>query len=104
MNSDIIITGVIGLITTIGGSWSSWVFARKKYNAEVDGTKIENLAKIIEVQNEQIKNLQERLNTSLERNKQLESELIDVRKQVSELMMKLIDKHIVLDIKNNSDE
>lgn len=95
MNSDIIITGVVGLLTTIGGSWSSWIFARKKYNVEVDTTRIENLAKIIEVQNEQIKNLNERLNASLDRNKQLESEVIELRKQVSELMMKLIDKHIV---------
>ena len=95
MDFDVIITGGVGIITTIVGSWSSWIFARKKYNAEVDSTKIENLAKIIDVQNEQIKNLQERLNNSLERNKQLETELIEVRKQVTDLMMKLIDQHIV---------
>ena len=91
MDFDVIITGGVGIITTIVGSWSSWIFARKKYNAEVDSTKIENLAKIIDVQNEQIKNLQERLDNSLERNKQLETELIEVRKQVTDLMMKLID-------------
>ena len=95
MDFDVIITGGVGIITTIVGSWSSWIFARKKYNAEVDSTKIENLAKIIDVQNEQIKNLQERLDNSLERNKQLETELIEVRKQVTDLMMKLIDQHIV---------
>ena len=52
MDFDVIITGGVGIITTIVGSWSSWIFARKKYNAEVDSTKIENLAKIIDVQNE----------------------------------------------------
>ena len=99
MDFDVIITGGVGIITTIVGSWSSWIFARKKYNAEVDSTKIENLAKIIDVQNEQIKNLQERLDNSLERNKQLEMELIEVRKQVTDLMRRLIDQHIVDDNK-----
>ena len=77
MDFDVIITGGVGIITTIVGSWSSWIFARKKYNAEVDSTKIENLAKIIDVQNEQIKNLQERLDNSLERN-------LDIQKKIKQ--------------------
>lgn len=93
---DILITGGVGVVTTVVGSCTSWIFARKKYNAEVDSTKIENLAKIIDVQNEQIKNLQERLNNSLERNKQLEQEVIELRKQMSDLMMQLINRHIVI--------
>ena len=32
----ILITGGIGLVTTIVSSWASWFFARKKYNSEVD--------------------------------------------------------------------
>jgi predicted RNase H-like nuclease (RuvC/YqgF family) len=48
-NADIIITGGVGLATTVISSWSSWALARRKYNAEVDSTKIENLAKIIDV-------------------------------------------------------
>jgi len=57
MDFGVLLTGGVGIVTTVVGSWSSWIFARKKYNAEVDSTKIENLAKIIDVQNEQIKNL-----------------------------------------------
>ena len=44
----ILITGVIGLITTIVSGWTSWFFARKKYNTEVDSNEIENLKKSLE--------------------------------------------------------
>lgn len=99
MSIELITIIVSGAITIVSNG-ITWFLTRRKYNAEVDGSKIENLAKIIDVQNEQIKNLQERLNSSLERNKQLEQELIDVRKQVTDLMMKLIDQHIVSDEKD----
>lgn len=82
----IIITGIVGLISTIVGSWSSYVFTKKKYNAEVDGAKIDNLKQIIDIQNEQIKNLSERLDIVLERNKSLEAEIVEVRKQMFNVM------------------
>lgn len=104
MNEEVIITGFVGIITTITGSFTSWIFARKKYNAEVDSTKIDNLSKIIDVQNEQIRNLQDRLDASLERNKQLEKELIDVRTRVSNLMILLIEHHIIPDEKKDAEE
>jgi len=44
----ILITGGIGLITTIVSGWTSWFFARKKYNTEVDSNEIENLKKSLE--------------------------------------------------------
>lgn len=31
-----IIVGAVGLVTTITSGWVSWLFARKKYNSEVD--------------------------------------------------------------------
>lgn len=44
----ILITGGIGLVTTIVSSCTSWFFARKKYNTEVDSNEIENLKKSLE--------------------------------------------------------
>lgn len=82
----IILTGIIGLVSTIVGSWSSYIFTKRKYNAEVDGAKIDNLKQIIDIQNEQIKNLSERLDIVLDRNKQLEQEVVDVRRQMFNLM------------------
>lgn len=44
----ILITGGIGLVTTAVSGWTSWFFARKKYNTEVDSNEIENLKKSLE--------------------------------------------------------
>ena len=44
----ILITGVVGLVTTVVSGWTSWFFARKKYNTEVDSNEIENLKKSLE--------------------------------------------------------
>lgn len=44
----ILITGAVGLMTTIVSGWTSWFFARKKYNTEVDSNEIENLKKSLE--------------------------------------------------------
>lgn len=44
----ILITGSIGIVTTIVSGWTSWFFARKKYYTEVDSNEIENLKKSLE--------------------------------------------------------
>ena len=44
----ILITGAAGLVTTVVSGWTSWFFARKKYNTEVDSNEIENLKKSLE--------------------------------------------------------
>lgn len=44
----ILITGGIGLVATIVSGWTSWFFARRKYNTEVDSNEIENLKKSLE--------------------------------------------------------
>ena len=44
----ILITGAVGLVTTVVSGWTSWFFARKKYNTEVDSNEIENLKKSLE--------------------------------------------------------
>lgn len=39
----IIITGAVGIVTTLASSITTWFLARKKYNTEVDSNEIENL-------------------------------------------------------------
>lgn len=48
IDAGILITGAAGLTTTIVSGWTSWFFARKKYNTEVDSNEIENLKKSLE--------------------------------------------------------
>lgn len=48
MDIGVLITGGVGILTTILGSWASWFFTRKKFNSEVDSNEIENLKKSLE--------------------------------------------------------
>ena len=48
IDAGILITGAAGLVTTVVSGWTSWFFARKKYNTEVDSNEIENLKKSLE--------------------------------------------------------
>lgn len=44
----IVVTGAVGLVTTLASSITTWFLARKKYNTEVDSNEIENLKKSLE--------------------------------------------------------
>lgn len=57
----ILITGAVGLITTIVSGWTSWFFARKKYNTEVDSNEIENLKKSLEFYEDIVKDNNKKL-------------------------------------------
>ena len=84
---QVITTGLIGLITTVVGSWTSWIFAKRKYNAEVDNNLIENMQKSLEFYMKLSDDNKSRLDEALRRNDALEDEVRELRKQVSELMI-----------------
>ena len=41
--NEVVITGIIGVISTIISGGTSWIFARRKYNSEVDNNLIANM-------------------------------------------------------------
>ncbi len=57
----ILITGGIGILTTITSGWVSWFFARRRYNTEVDSNEIENLKKALEFYEKIVKDNNEKL-------------------------------------------
>ena len=61
MDVGILITGAVGLVTTVVSGWTSWFFARKKYNTEVDSNEIENLKKSLEFYESIVKDNNEKL-------------------------------------------
>ena len=85
----ILITGGIGLITTIVSSWTSWFFARKKYNSEVDSNLINNMKESLDFYEKLSTDNRERLEEVLKRNTKLEKEIGELRKQVFEVMTKI---------------
>ena len=86
MDLSIIITGVVGLITTIGSSWTTWFFTRKKYDSEVDSTNIQNMQETLEFYKKLSDYNKERLDEYLRRNEQLEEQVNKLKEQVFNLM------------------
>lgn len=83
---QVIVTGVVGLITTVTSGWISWLFAKKKYNAEVDSNVIENMKQSLEFYTKLSDDNKVRLEEALKRNEFLEEEIRQVRQQMFELM------------------
>lgn len=70
-NYEVLITGVIGLVTTITSGWVSWFFARKKYNSEVDNQVIVNMKESLDFYKSLSDDNKERLDQVLEQNKEI---------------------------------
>lgn len=82
----ILITGGVGIITTVISSWTSWFFARRKYNSEVDNNLIENMQQSLEFYKKLSDDNKNRLDEVLKRNAELKQEIRDLRKQMFSLM------------------
>ena len=85
MGIEIIITGAVGLVSTIVSSWASWVFARKKYNSEVDSNLIHNMQEGLEYYKQLSDDNKARIKAVLDENKQLFDENKQLRKDLEEL-------------------
>ncbi len=86
---DVLITGLIGLATTVVSSGTSWFFARKKYNSEVDLNLVEKMEKSLEFYKSLSDDNQSRLEEITERNNELDKEVQELRKQVLNLTMNI---------------
>lgn len=82
----ILITGGVGIITTVISGWTSWFFARRKYNSEVDNNLINNMKESLDFYEKLSTDNRERLEEVLKRNAELEQEIKDLRKQMFSLM------------------
>ena len=89
MDISILITGGVGLLTSIISSWTTWFFARKKYNSEVDLNLVEKMEKSLEIYKSRSDDNKNRLEEITERNNELEKEVQELRKQVLNLTMNI---------------
>lgn len=86
---SILITGGVGLLTSIISSWTTWFFARRKYNSEVDLNLVEKMEKSLEFYKSLSDDNKNRLEEITERNNELEKEVQELRKQVLNLTMNI---------------
>lgn len=97
--TEILITAGIGLVTNIVTGWSTWVFARKKYNSEVDHNIIENMKESLEFYESLSNDNKTRLTEALEENKELREcldEFLDENKLLKRDMEQLKNQMIKL--------
>lgn len=83
--TEILITAVVGLVTTIVSSWSTWVFARKKYDSEVDHNVIDNMKESLEFYEKLSNDNKERLTEAIKENKKLREDFNKVLKENEDL-------------------
>lgn len=89
MDISILITGGVGLLTSIISSWTTWFFARRKYNSEVDLNLVEKMEKSLEFYKSLSDDNKNRLEEITERNNELEKGVQELRKQVLNLTMNI---------------
>lgn len=95
--TEILITGGVGIVSSIISGWASWIFARKKYNSEVDGNLIENMQKSLEFYKNLSDDNEQRLDKVLEDNvalRQTVEELLRENKQLKREIDTLKDQVI----------
>ena len=84
--NEVVITGIIGVISTIISGGTSWIFARRKYNSEVDNNLIANMQQSLEFYKQLSDDNKSRLEEILKRNEQLEREVSELRTYMFGLM------------------
>ena len=86
IESGILITASIGIVTTFTSGFTAWFFARKKYNSEVDNNLIKNMQDSLEFYKKLSDDNKSRLDEVLKRNENLGEEVKELRQQVMGLM------------------
>lgn len=85
IDTGIIITGVVGLVTTIVSSLITWLLSRKKYNVEVNHDEIVNMKESLEFYKDLSESNQRTLTEILERSEELANTNIKLLIEVQNL-------------------
>ena len=96
LTNVVLITGILGIITSIISGWVSYFFTRKKYNSEVDLNLIEKMqgsldfyTKLSEDNKRILDETLTKLEESEKRNNALEDEIRELRNQMFTLMTQI---------------
>ena len=88
-NFAVLLTGIIGVITTVISGWTSWFFARKKYNSEVDNQLISNMKESLDFYKHLSDDNKERLTQVLEQNREISEQNAMLLEQNTKLENKI---------------
>lgn len=89
VDTGIIITGLIGIVTTVVSSFATWLFSRKKYNAEVSHDEIINMKESLEFYKDLSESNQKTLTEILNKSEELASANIKLLIEVQNLKVQV---------------
>lgn len=100
IETDVLITGAVGVVSSIISAWTSWFFARKKYNSEVDNQLIQNMNESLEFYKKLSDDNKSRLEDVLKRNDELEKRDERLEEEVRQLKTQMFNlmSQICLDL------
>lgn len=88
MDLGVLITAGIGIVTTFCSAFFTFLFSKKKYNAEVDSTQIANMQASLDIYQDMVKDLGKKLD--------LYSKIVDKNKaevmRLKSVVIKMIGK------------
>ena len=93
MDLGVIITAGIGIVVTFCSSLVTWIFSRKKYNAEVDSNTIQNLSSSIEVYKIIVSDLEKKIDSYIQVSEENRLEVIRLKGIVYRLINKICLDH-----------
>lgn len=85
IDTGIIITGAVGIATTVASSLITWLLSRKKYNAEVNHDEIINMKESLEFYKDLSESNQRTLTEILDRSEELANNNIKLLLEVQNL-------------------
>lgn len=88
---DVLITAGVGVISSIISAWTSWFFARKKYDSEVDNNLIKNMQESLDFYRQLSDDNKTRLEEVLKRNEALEKRDEALEMEVRQLKNQMIN-------------
>lgn len=89
MMSGVVLTAIIGVVTSFCSSLITWIFTKRKYNAEVDTVNLSNIESAIEIYKAMVLDLGKKLDVYgkiIDKNK---ADLIRVKNVVVRMMGKI---------------
>lgn len=89
MDIGIIVTGIVGLLTTAGSSVVTFLLSRKKYNVGVDHDTIENLQNALKFYEEVVESNNKTLTDLLTRSEQLSKTNVELLVEVQNLKIQV---------------
>jgi flagellar basal body-associated protein FliL len=88
---DVLITGAVGIVSSIVSAWTSWFFTRKKYNTDIDSQLIQNMQESLEFYKNLSDDNKKRLDEVLRRNEELEKRDEKLEEEVRQLKNQMIN-------------